>query len=228
VCDEVLLHQLLKNPVAKMLTSITNDCSRHTKLSKYSVFQKFDYNSVVIGLACNYFHPLGHIVYSNQDVQIAKGVWEMSHEINAPYIENLNNQNLIERNHVPLRNTPQLLTVLTGYAISMSVSKHGRPIKFTIQNLCSCLICTKVASTCMIMTKGDDIGLVKLRYTPPNDLVRTILEQIRIILEKGLHYGQKFELILLPPMQRDLAGNKIVHYVSKPWCVINTPKLTFC
>jgi hypothetical protein len=65
----------------------------------------------------------------------------------------------------------------------------------------------------MIMTKGDDIALVKLRYTSPNDLVGTILKQIRIIPEKGLHHRQKFELILLPPMQRHLIGNKIVHYV---------------
>jgi hypothetical protein len=60
------------------------------------------------------------------------------------------------------------------------------------------------------MTKGDDIGLVKLRYTPLNDLIGTILEQIRIIPEKGLHLGQKFELILLPPMQRHFVGDKIV------------------
>ena len=70
------------------------------------------------------------------------------------------------------------------------------------------------------MTKGDDIGLVMLRYTPPNDLVGTILEQIKIIQEKGLYHGQKFYLILLPSMQRHLAGDKIVHYVSKPWCRI--------
>jgi hypothetical protein len=102
----------------------------------------------------------------------------------------------------------------------MSVSKHGRPIKFTLQNLCSGLICTKVTSTCMIMTKGDDIGLVILRYTPPNDLVGTILEQIKIIPKKGLHHGQKFDLILSPPMQRHLTRDTIVHYVSKPWCRI--------
>jgi hypothetical protein len=77
-----------------------------------------------------------------------------------------------------------------------------------------------MASTSMIMTKGDDIGLVMLRYTSPNDLVGTILEQIRIIPEKGFHHGQKFDLILSPPMQRHLAGDKIVHYVSKPWCKI--------
>jgi hypothetical protein len=77
-----------------------------------------------------------------------------------------------------------------------------------------------MASTSMIMTKGDDIGLVKLRYTPPNDLVGIVLEPIRIIPEKGLHNSQEFDLILLPPMQRHLADDKIVHYVCKPWCGI--------
>jgi hypothetical protein len=68
----------------------------------------------------------------------------------------------------------------------------------------------------MITTKGDDFGLVILRYIPPNDLVRKLLEQIRIIPKKGLHHGQKFDLILLPPMRRHLAGDEIIHYVSKP------------
>jgi hypothetical protein len=72
----------------------------------------------------------------------------------------------------------------------------------------------------MIMTKGDDIGLVQLKYTSPNDLIGTILEQIRIIPKKGFHLGQKFDLILLPPVQRHLAGNKKVHYVNKPRCGI--------
>jgi hypothetical protein len=74
----------------------------------------------------------------------------------------------------------------------MSVSEKGRLIKTTLPNFCSGLLCTKVASASLIMTKGDDIGLIMLRYTLPNDLVRTILEQIRIILEKDLHHGQKF------------------------------------
>jgi hypothetical protein len=102
----------------------------------------------------------------------------------------------------------------------MSVSEKGRPIKSTLQNFCSGLHCTKVASASMVMMKGDDIGLVKLRYTPPNDLVGTILEQIRIIPKKGLHHGHEFGLILSPPMQRHLASDKIVHYVCKPMCEI--------
>jgi hypothetical protein len=37
VGDEVLLHQLLENPIAEMLASITYDCSRCTKPSKDNV-----------------------------------------------------------------------------------------------------------------------------------------------------------------------------------------------
>jgi hypothetical protein len=101
MCDEILLHQLLKNPIAEVRTSITDDRSRCTKPSKNSVLQKFD-NSVVIGLVRNRLHPLGHIVHSNQNVQKSEGVWERSHEIDAPYIKNLNYQNGIEGHPIPL------------------------------------------------------------------------------------------------------------------------------
>jgi hypothetical protein len=104
--DEILLHQLLKNLVAKMLTSITYNCSRHTETSKDNVFQKLDHNSVVIGLARNRLYLLGHIVHSNQDVEIAKGVQERSHKINAPHFKNLNTQNGTEGHRIPPRNTP--------------------------------------------------------------------------------------------------------------------------
>jgi hypothetical protein len=46
-----------------------------------------------------------------------------------------------------------------------------------------------MATTGMIMTEGDDIGLVMLRYASPNDLIGTILKQIRIIPEKVFYHG---------------------------------------
>jgi hypothetical protein len=64
-----------------------------------------------------------------------------------------------------------------------------------------------MASTGMTMIEGDDIGLVMLRHTSPNDLIGIVLKPIRIILEKVFHHGQKFEFILSPPMQRHLAGD---------------------
>jgi hypothetical protein len=69
----------------------------------------------------------------------------------------------------------------------------------------------------MIMTKGDDIGLVMLKDISPNDLIETILEQIRIVLEKVLHHGHELGLMLPPPMQMHLTNDKIVYYISKPW-----------
>ena len=102
----------------------------------------------------------------------------------------------------------------------MRVSKQGGPVKFTLQNFCSGLFSTEVATTCMIMTERDDIGLVMLRYTSPNNLIGTILKQIMIIPEKIFHHGQKFKFILSPPMQRHLACDEIVHYVCEPWCGI--------
>jgi hypothetical protein len=100
--DEILLHQLLKNLVAKVRTSITDNRSRYTKPSENSVLKKLDHNSVVIGFARNRHHSLRHIVHNNQNVQKPEGVWERSHEINAPYIKNLNYQYGIEEHHIPL------------------------------------------------------------------------------------------------------------------------------
>jgi hypothetical protein len=104
--DEIFLHLLLKNPVAKILTSITYDRSRSTKPSKDSVLKKLDHNFLVIGLACNTLHPFGHIVHSNKNVQIAKGVREESHKINAPHIKNVHNLDRIVGHHTLPRNTP--------------------------------------------------------------------------------------------------------------------------
>jgi hypothetical protein len=58
----------------------------------------------------------------------------------------------------------------------MCISENGRPIKSTLQNPCNGLLYTEMASTSMIMTKEDDIGLVMLRYISPNVLIRTILK----------------------------------------------------
>jgi hypothetical protein len=45
-------------------------------------------------------------VHSNKDIKIAIGVWEWSHKVDASHIKNLNNQNGVERHHIPSRNTP--------------------------------------------------------------------------------------------------------------------------
>jgi hypothetical protein len=80
----------------------------------------------------------------------------------------------------------------------VSVLKDGQPVKTALQNLCSGLLCTEMAFTGMIMTEADDTGLVRLGNPSPNDLIGTILEQVRIVPEKILHHGHEFGLILPP------------------------------
>jgi len=71
VGDEIFLHQLLKDPVVEMLTTITYDCSGSTKTSKDIILQKLNHYFVVIGLASSSLYPFGHIVHSNKDIKIA-------------------------------------------------------------------------------------------------------------------------------------------------------------
>jgi len=80
----------------------------------------------------------------------------------------------------------------------MRVTDQGGPIKSTLQNLCSGLLCTKVASTSMIMAIEDDISLVMFRDTSPNDLIRTILKKVKIVPKKIFHHGHKLFISCCP------------------------------
>jgi hypothetical protein len=91
-------------------------------------------------------------------------------------------------------------STLTRGTIGMRVMEQGGPIKSTLQNLSSCLLCTKVASTSMIVAKRDDVSLVMVRDTSPNDLIRTIFKKVRIVPKKLFHHGYKLGLILSSPM----------------------------
>ena len=70
----------------------------------------------------------------------------------------------------------QILTRLTRFAKMMSVFKHIRPIKTTLQNLSNIFPLRKMASTSFIMKKGDDTKYFIIRDTSPNDLIWTVLK----------------------------------------------------
>jgi hypothetical protein len=74
----------------------------------------------------------------------------------------------------------------------MGITKNGWPIESTLKNLRSGLLRTEVASTCMIMAKGEDILLVTLRNTSPYNLIWAIFKQVRIIPKKMFYLSQEF------------------------------------
>jgi hypothetical protein len=102
----VFLHEKVKNPIAKMLASITNDSPWSTKTSKNIILQELDHNLVVICFARLCFHPLRHIINRDENKKITIGARERSHEIDALNIKDFNYKNWVERHHIPSRNAP--------------------------------------------------------------------------------------------------------------------------
>jgi hypothetical protein len=43
-----------------------------------------------------------------------------------------------------------------------------------------------MASTCLGVTERKDTTLIGVRHTPPDDLIRTVLKQVRIVKDKPL------------------------------------------
>jgi hypothetical protein len=62
----ILLHEMIKNPIAKRLASITDNNTWSTKTSKNIVFQKLNHNLVVICFPSLGFHPLRHVINSDR------------------------------------------------------------------------------------------------------------------------------------------------------------------
>ena len=67
-----------------MSTSITNYGFGHPKLWEDVLLEKLEKHSMVIVFVWDYLNSLRNIIYSYQDVTIAKRHREWSHEVNAP------------------------------------------------------------------------------------------------------------------------------------------------
>jgi hypothetical protein len=74
----------------------------------------------------------------------------------------------------------------------MGITKDGGPIESTLKNLGCGFFRTEVASTCVIMAKGEDVLLVTLRNTSPYNLIWAIFKQVRIIPKNMFYLSQEF------------------------------------
>ena len=114
VSDPILLHELLKQSVGKVLPPIADDGTWCPKMCKHIFFQKLKHNSMIIGLARNGLHPFGNIVNYHKDEKVPIRVREGSHEVNAPNIEMFHNMYWVQRHHISSSNALQLLASATG------------------------------------------------------------------------------------------------------------------
>jgi hypothetical protein len=105
VCNGVLEEQGFEEPIAKVLTSVTDDGSGSTESAKDVGLDEFYHNLVIIGLGGHSFYPLGDIIYFYQDILIPKKQWEGSHEIDTPDIKNFNYEDGVQWHHISPRHS---------------------------------------------------------------------------------------------------------------------------
>ena len=71
---------------------------------------------MVIVFAWDCLNPLRNLIYSYQDVRVAKRHREWFHEVNAPNIKKINYQNRVQRHHVPACQLPKPLALIITLA----------------------------------------------------------------------------------------------------------------
>ena len=90
VSDWILCQKSFEWFVTKVGTTIADYCSRESKARDNVAFQKSYHHLVIIGPTWNCFYPFWYVVNSNQYVLMAKRRGKGSHEVDTPYVKNLN------------------------------------------------------------------------------------------------------------------------------------------
>ena len=73
-----------------------------------------------------------------------------------------------------------------------------------------------MTSTSLIMTKRKDASKLVVWDAPPNDLVKTVLKEIRVVPIEMLDEREKFGFILWGPIRGNVSGGKVIDNDSEP------------
>nr|GEU76148.1 60S ribosomal protein L22-2-like [Tanacetum cinerariifolium] len=103
------------------------------------------------------FYPFGQIVNGNENIFVSSRRRKWSHEIDAPYVENLANLNCILRHFITLRNFTLTLTSVTPCDQVMGIPVNSGPKETGIKYFLSGEIGTMMAPSGSFMTSFDDI-----------------------------------------------------------------------
>jgi hypothetical protein len=91
VRDGIFKEQDLEKPVAKVLTSITNDCLWGTESVENVGLDEFNHNLVIISLGGRSLDPFRDIVHLYKNILKPKRWREGSHEVDTPDVKDFNN-----------------------------------------------------------------------------------------------------------------------------------------
>jgi hypothetical protein len=84
-----------------------------------------------------------------------------------------------------------------------------------------------MATTSFCMAEFYNIKGLIIWDTSPQDLIRAVFKQIRIIPIEISYLNKEFAPILRCPSLRNETLDKVVHYVCIPWKLCNSKKLLF-
>jgi len=115
-----------------MLPPVTDDSSRCTKPTKDVCLNELVHNLVIIGLGCYSLYLLGNIVHRHQNILTSERKWKRSHQVDSPNVKDFNNQDGVQRHHIPLGHCSKALASITCPTKIISIFEQGRPEEYAL------------------------------------------------------------------------------------------------
>ena len=101
-----------------------------------------------------------------------------------------------------------LLTTTAMGTIKSSILEKCGPIESTLEDFGGSFVNAEMPPTGLIMAEREDALMLRIWHTLLNDLIKAMLEKIRIIPVKVFGLCQKSKLVLLGPVRRSLSSDK--------------------
>nr|GEW82675.1 hypothetical protein [Tanacetum cinerariifolium] len=168
VSDTLLKHDLCELVIAEVRTVITNDGTGGSKPSKER-FQEFANNSGVIGGERFHFDPFRQVIDS--------------------YEWNFEAFHLVVKSFLTL-------TSVTRFKQVVGISIDCEPIKSRVKHLLGGVVHAMMSPGGSIMASLENVNVFLAVNTPPDDLIRTDLEQEGVVPKVMLYIFKEFVLLL--------------------------------
>jgi hypothetical protein len=123
----------------------------HPQCSKTREYDLVEHLAGMLGIgssARNCLHPLGDVIHNDQDVLAIMGLFELPHEVNAPYVEQFDLEVVCEGHCIASSDCTLHLAPTTPSDEFSGVFIICWPEETTLSDLCLSPECSKVASVC--------------------------------------------------------------------------------
>jgi len=96
VAHIVPFQQCFKFLLNKVGIIVTNEDTGDSETVEDNLFEEPSKHLEVIGGTSKGFHPVGHVIYRNQDILAPSRRWKWAHEIHTPNIKNFDLENVVK------------------------------------------------------------------------------------------------------------------------------------